>query len=61
MTEQAISPLHRRVIEDMKTRSIGHETQRDYIRAAVRNFTHFFGASPDRETSNRVSITIARA
>ena len=46
MTEQAISPLRRRMIEDMKIRGIGHETQRDYIRA-VKNFTRFFGASPD--------------
>ena len=47
MTETAISPLRRRMIEDMKIRGIGHETQRDYIRA-VKNFTRFFGASPDR-------------
>jgi integrase len=47
MTETAISPLRRRMIEDMKIRGIGQETQRDYIRA-VKNFTRFFGASPDR-------------
>jgi site-specific recombinase XerD len=47
MTETAISPLRRRMIEDMKIRDIGQKTQEDYIRA-VRNFTRFFGASPDR-------------
>ena len=49
MTETAISPLRRRMIEDMKIRSIGQETQRNYIRA-VKNFTRFFGASPDKAT-----------
>ncbi|MDH3664510.1 MAG: tyrosine-type recombinase/integrase [Alphaproteobacteria bacterium] len=47
MTEQAISPLRRRMIDDMRIRGIGQETQRDYIRA-VKNFTRFFGASPDK-------------
>lgn len=47
MTETATSPLRRRMIEDMKIRGIGQKTQEDYIRA-VKNFTRFFGASPDR-------------
>ena len=47
MTEKAISPLRRRMIEDMKIRGIGQKTQEDYIRA-IRNFTRFFGASPDK-------------
>ena len=47
MTERAISPLRRRMIDDMKIRGIGQKTQEDYIRA-IRNFTRFFGASPDR-------------
>jgi len=46
MTDQAISPLRRRMIDDMKIRGIGQKTQEDYIRA-IRNFTRFFGASPD--------------
>ena len=47
MTETAISPLRRRMIDDMKIRGMGQKTQEDYIRA-VRNFTRFFGAPPDR-------------
>ena len=47
MTETAISPLRRRMIDDMKIRGLGQKTQEDYIRA-VRNFTRFFGAGPDR-------------
>jgi site-specific recombinase XerD len=47
MTETATSPLRRRMIEDMKIRGIGQKTQEDYIRA-VKNFTRFFSASPDR-------------
>ena len=47
MTETAISPLRRRMIDDMKIRGLGQKTQEDYIRA-VRNLTRFFGAGPDR-------------
>jgi len=47
MTETAISPLRRRMIDDMTIRGMGQKTQEDYIRA-VRNFTRFLGASPDR-------------
>ena len=47
MTEKAISPLRQRMIDDMTIRGIGQKTKDDYIRA-VKNFTRFFGASPDR-------------
>ncbi len=47
MTENAISPLRQRMIDDMTIRGMGQKTQEDYIRA-VRNFTRFFGASPDQ-------------
>ena len=47
MTETAISPLRRHMIDDMKISGIGQGTQRNYIRA-VKYFTRFFGASPDR-------------
>ena len=46
MTEQAVSPLRRRMIEDMTVRGFGEKTQIDYIRQ-VRNFTIFLGRSPD--------------
>ena len=47
MTEQAISPLRRRMIEDMTIRKLAPKTQASYIRA-VRNFTIFLGRSPDQ-------------
>ena len=46
MTDKAISPLRRRMIEDMSIRKFAPKTQASYIRA-VRNFTLFLGRSPD--------------
>jgi integrase len=47
MTEAPISPLRRRMIEDMTIRKFAPQTQEGYIRA-VKGFSAFFGASPDR-------------
>jgi len=47
MTDKAISPLRRRMTEDMEVRGFTACTQRGYL-AAVRNFTAFLGHSPDR-------------
>ena len=47
MQEQTISPLRRRMIEDMTVRGFTSGTQRGYI-TAVRNFTVFPGRPPDR-------------
>ena len=47
MTTGAISPLRRRMIEDMNVRGFVPKTQQSYIRA-VREFTAFFGRSPDQ-------------
>lgn len=47
MTEKAISPLRRRMLEDMSVRKFGEKTQSDYIRH-VKNFTTFLGRSPDQ-------------
>jgi len=47
MTSQAISPLRRRMIEDMTVRGFAAKTQASYIRD-VRNFTAFLGRSPAR-------------
>jgi site-specific recombinase XerD len=47
MTDKTISPLRRRMIEDMRIRGFTPTTQRGYI-AAVRDFTAFFGRSPDQ-------------
>ena len=45
MTE--ISPLRRRMIEDMTVRNLSPATQRSYVHA-VAKFGRFFGRSPDR-------------
>jgi len=45
-TAKPISPLRRRMIEDMTVRGFGEKTQSDYIRH-VKNFTIFLGRSPD--------------
>ena len=45
MTDKAISPLRRRMIEDMTIRKFAPKTQASYIRA-VRNFTVFLGRAP---------------
>jgi integrase/recombinase XerD len=50
MTEKAISPLRRRMIEDMTVRSFLEKTQKDYIRH-VKNLTIFLGRSPDVATA----------
>jgi integrase/recombinase XerD len=42
-----ISPLRQRMIEDMRIRKLEPKTQSGYIRA-VRNFTIWFGRSPDK-------------
>src|SRR6267154_5785286 len=46
MTDQAISPLRRRMIEDMTIRKMAPRTQEGYIRA-VKTFSAFLGAAPD--------------
>ena len=47
MTDKAVSPLRRRMIEDMSIRKFAPKTQASYIRA-VRDFTIFLGRSPDQ-------------
>ncbi len=42
-----ISPLRRRMIEDMTVRNLSPATQRSYINA-VAKFSRFFGRSPDQ-------------
>src|SRR6202049_1804431 len=46
MSDECISPLRRRMIEDMTVRKFTLKTQNDYIRV-VKNFTIFLGRSPD--------------
>jgi len=50
MTETAVSPLRRRMIEDMTVRNFLEKTQKDYI-GHVKNLTAFLGRSPDTATA----------
>src|SRR5215831_824883 len=47
MSEKPISPLRRRMIEDMTVRNFVEKTRNDYIRQ-VKTFTAFLGRSPDQ-------------
>ena len=53
MTEQAMSPLRRRMIEDMTIRKFAPKTQHDYVQR-VKDFTAFLGRSPDTAKSEDV-------
>ena len=53
MTEQAISPLRRRMIEDMAIRKLGAKTQHDYVQR-VKDFSVFLGRSPDKASKEDV-------
>jgi integrase/recombinase XerD len=46
MTDEAMSPLRRRMIEDMSVRKFVEKMQKDYIRH-VKDFTIFLGRSPE--------------
>jgi integrase/recombinase XerD len=46
MTDEATSPLRRRMIEDMTIRNFAPKTQHDYVQR-VKNFAAFLGRSPD--------------
>jgi integrase/recombinase XerD len=49
LTQEAVSPLRRRMIEDMTVRNFVEKTRNDYIRH-VKTFTAFLGRSPDTAT-----------
>jgi site-specific recombinase XerD len=49
MTDEAMSPLRRRMIEDMTIRKFAAKTQHDYVQR-VKNFAGFLGRSPDTAT-----------
>src|SRR5262244_2594126 len=46
MTNEAMSPLRRRMIEDMTIRKLAPKTQQGYIRT-IKDFAVFLGRSPD--------------
>jgi site-specific recombinase XerD len=49
MNQEAVSPLRRRMIEDMTVRNFVEKTRNDYIRH-VKTFTAFLGRSPETAT-----------
>ena len=53
MTEKAISPLRRRLIEDMTIRRLSPKTHYQYIRH-VKKFADFLGRSADKATAQDV-------
>jgi hypothetical protein len=48
MSEKPISPLRRRMLEDMTVRRLGEKTKSNYI-YHIEKFTAFLGHSPDTE------------
>ena len=55
MTDECISLLRQRMIEDMSLRNFGEKTQKDYIRA-VKNLTIFLQRSPDTASNEDVRL-----
>jgi integrase/recombinase XerD len=55
MTDEAMSPLRRRMIEDMTVRNFAADTQRNYLRA-VKNLANFLGRSPDAATAEDLRL-----
>src|SRR6201982_3652273 len=53
MTDKPISPLRRRLIEDMTIRRLSPRTQYQYIRH-VKKFADFVGRSADKATAEDV-------
>ena len=53
MTDQVISPLRRRMIEDMAIRKFAPKTKHDYVQR-VKDFAAFLGRSPDLAQSEDV-------
>ena len=53
MTDKAISPLRRRLIEDMTIRRLNRKTQYQYIRH-VKKFADFLGRSADKATAEEI-------
>src|SRR5215510_2278490 len=53
MTDEAMSPLRRRMIEDMTIRKLAPKTQEGYIRT-IKYFAAFLGRSPDTASLEEV-------
>jgi hypothetical protein len=52
MTDQGISPLHRRMLEDMAIRKLAPKTHRDHVQR-VKDFATFLSRSPTRLNRRR--------
>ena len=50
MTDEAMSPLRRRMIEDMTIRKFTSKTQHDYVQG-IKNSLRFSGDHPTRQAS----------
>ena len=59
MSDECISPLRRRMIEDMTVRKFTLKTQNDYIRV-VKKFAIFLGRSPDTASNARARSSSVR-
>ncbi len=55
MTKQSISPLRRRMIEDMTVRGFTPSTQRRYL-AAVSSFAGFLGRFPSESVADFIRM-----
>ena len=60
MTEQAISPLRRRMIEDMTIRKFAQKTQHDYVQR-VKDFASYLKRSPDTAKPDDVRGFLSRS
>ena len=56
MTDEAMSPLRRRMIEDMTIRKFAPKTQHDYVQRG-KNFAAFLGRSPIRRVLRTCAAT----
>ena len=52
-TPRPVSPLRRRMLEDMAMRGLREETQRNYLRD-VSGFARFLGRAPDTATADDI-------
>jgi site-specific recombinase XerD len=62
MTDEVISPLRRRMIEDMTIRKLAPKTQQGYIRT-IKDLAAFIGRSPDKasfEDVRRFQLQLAK-
>ena len=58
MTDEAMSPLRRRMIEDMTIRKFAPKTQHDYVQR-VKNFAAFLGRSHPTRRPTRTCAAIS--